>query len=79
MEGREIGYTIVRAYVCEGGRERGVGVCTAVQGMCKCVAYFGAVHLLARHVPGALFMGFYKEKCYFCLVYRQLERERDGE
>lgn len=59
---------------------RGVGGgCTAVQGMCKCVAYFGAVNLLARHVPGALFMGFYKEKCYFCLVYRQLERERDGE
>lgn len=25
------------------------------------------VNLLARHVLGALFMGFYKEKCYFCL------------
>lgn len=29
---------------------------------------FVDVNLLARHVLGALFMGFYKEKCYFCLV-----------
>lgn len=44
-------------------------------------AVFGAVNLLARHVPGALFMGFYKEKCYFCLVYRKMEggRERNEE
>lgn len=68
----EIGYTIVRAYVWEKG-----GGCAGQYRVCKCVPLFGAVNLFARHVPSALFMGFYKEKCYFCLVYRQMERGRE--
>lgn len=57
-----------------GKREEGVQGSTGYVSVC---AVFGAVNLLARHVPGALFMGFYKEKCYFCLVYRQMERGRE--